>query len=189
VDETTFLLIRHAESTWNAAGRWQGQGDPPLSARGRGQADTLAAALADERIDALVTSDLRRAAETAAALGRRLGLTPVADPRLRERDVGAWTGLTEAEVRARDPEVLARFRAHDSDARPGGGEGDADLARRARTALASIAASREGERIAIVTHLGVVRSLLGEIELPNTGFRVLRACELVPTLQRHRGGP
>ena len=182
MDETTFLLIRHAESTWNAAGRWQGLGDPPLSARGLGQVDALAAALADERIDALVTSDLRRAAETAAALGRRLNLSPVADPRLRERDIGVWTGLTDAEIRARDPEALARFRAHDPEVRPGGGEGDADLALRARAALASIAAAREGERIAIVTHLGIVRSLLGEIDLPNTGVRVLRASELTPTL-------
>ena len=72
----------------NAAGRWQGQADPPLSARGLEQAERLAQVIAEEPaaagIERIVTSDLRRAAETAAALGRALGIAPEPHPGLRD---------------------------------------------------------------------------------------------------------
>ena len=68
MSDTSFLLIRHAESTWNAEGRWQGHGDPPLSERGRRQAAGLAHELASEPVDLLLASDLVRAAETAAGV-------------------------------------------------------------------------------------------------------------------------
>jgi broad specificity phosphatase PhoE len=93
VNPTSFLLIRHAESEWNAAGRWQGHGDPPLSARGREQAAALARELEGEGVEVLIASDLARSAQTAAILGARWGLAPTPDARLREIDVGRWTGL------------------------------------------------------------------------------------------------
>ncbi|RIL05071.1 MAG: histidine phosphatase family protein, partial [Proteobacteria bacterium] len=75
-------LIRHAESEWNALGRWQGQADPALSLRGREQARALADALAKEDFETLVASDLRRARETAEAIARAAGLALRCDARL-----------------------------------------------------------------------------------------------------------
>jgi probable phosphoglycerate mutase len=103
---TRILVIRHGESTWNAQGRWQGQADPPLTATGEAQARQAAAALAP--VDAIVASDLRRAARTAALIAEVLGHHPVhLEPRLRERHAGAWQGLTMHEVEAAFPGYLA----------------------------------------------------------------------------------
>ncbi len=179
VTETGFLLIRHAESSWNAVGRWQGHGDPPLSENGRRQARVLAAELSAERIDRLVTSDLARARQTARVLGDALELTLHLEPRLRELDIGDWTGLTRVEIASRSPDVLNRFEAGDADARAGGAETRTELRRRALAAVREIAVSEPGRRIAIVTHLGVVRVLLPGCELGNAACRTVGAGELV----------
>ena len=109
MSETALLLIRHAASSWNALGRWQGHGDPPLSDRGRAQANALARELAREAINILVSSDLRRAAETAAILGEVRGLRPELKPRLRELDVGDWEGLTRDQIERTAGDTLQRF--------------------------------------------------------------------------------
>jgi probable phosphoglycerate mutase len=102
---TRLLLVRHGESTWNADGRWQGQADPPLSERGREQA--AAAARAVGTVDAIVTSDLERAADTGAIIARLLGIEPVlTEPRLRERDAGPLSGMTRPEIHERYPGLL-----------------------------------------------------------------------------------
>lgn len=164
------LLVRHAESEWNAAGRWQGHGDPPLSERGRAQARAAAESLAGSRIEVLVCSDLRRAQETAAALGDALGLAPSPDPRLRELDVGAWEGLSRSEIERRHPEDLAAFDSGDPDARPTGGETLRELAARVGSALAWWVERHPGARLALVTHLGVIRVLSGVSDLDNAGW-------------------
>jgi len=156
------LLIRHAESSWNATGRWQGHGDPPLSERGRAQASALARELARETIDILVCSDLRRAVETAAILGAAKGLRPQLDPRLRELDIGDWEGLTRAQIEHKAGDVLRRFDAGDLDARPGAGESLREIEQRARAAVTALVEANAGRRLAIVTHLGVIRALLGQ---------------------------
>jgi probable phosphoglycerate mutase len=158
-DGAGIWLIRHAESTWNAERRWQGQSDPPLSPRGREQAAALAARLVALGLHAIVSSDLRRAAETASIVAARLGLALVLDPRLREHDVGAWGGLTEAEVAARWPDDLARFRSGDLDVRMGGGETRRELAVRVQAALGALRAVYAGRRLGLVTHGGVIRAL------------------------------
>ena len=178
--ETVFLLVRHAESTWNAAGRWQGQADPPLSDRGRQQAAQLARDLAVEPVDCVIASDLARASETAAILAEVWGLSARLDSRLRELDVGAWAGLTREQIASRTVAALERFESGVPDARPGGGESRLELRRRVRTAAAEIAAAHPGERVALVTHLGAVRALCPGTELPNAGWRRLRARELAP---------
>lgn len=180
MDETVFLLIRHAESLWNAEGRWQGRGDPPLSERGRAQAARLGREVAGERPDLLIASDLSRAAETASALGAVFGLAPRKDPRLRELDVGTWTGLTREEIERREGELLERFERGDPDARPGGGESRREIRLRVRRTLAEIADRHRGRTVAIVTHLGVIRALLPGSEFANAEWRRVRARELVP---------
>lgn len=162
-----FLLIRHAESTWNAEGRWQGQADPPLSPTGRAQAARLARALAGAQLDLLLSSDLARALETARRVGLPHGLVPTPDARLREIDLGRWSGLRREEIRACDPDGLSRFDAGDPDARPEGGETRRELRLRVRGAMAEIAARCAGRRVGVVTHLGVIRALLPGAEPEN----------------------
>jgi broad specificity phosphatase PhoE len=162
VSEASLLLIRHAESSWNATGRWQGHGNPPLSVRGRAQANALARELSQEAIDVLVSSDLRRAAETAAILGQARGLRPELNPRLRELDVGDWQGLMRDQIECTAGDVLRRFDAGDLDVRPGGGENRREIAQRAFSVVTQLVDAHPGRRLAIVTHLGVIRALLGE---------------------------
>ncbi|MGH0035452.1 MAG: histidine phosphatase family protein [Myxococcota bacterium] len=173
------MLIRHAESLWNAAGRWQGHGDPPLSPEGVRQAEGLAASLQSERPDRLVASDLQRARQTAAALGRTWSLEPELDGRLRELDIGTWTGLRREEIAAREPEVLRRFDAGDPELRVGGGESRAAIRQRARAFVEHLVARYPGERIAIVTHLGFVRALIPDAEPGNVEVIRLRAGDLL----------
>jgi probable phosphoglycerate mutase len=179
VNATRFVLIRHGESTWNAAGRWQGTGDPPLSERGREQAARLAAELTGEGIEMIVASDLARAAETAAILGDALGLVPVRDERLRELDVGRWTGLTRGEIEGLDREQLARFERGGSEARAGGGECRREIGGRVQSTVAEIAERQPGRCVAIVAHLGVVSALVAGAELANAEWRRVTAGELV----------
>ena len=101
------VLIRHAESTWNASGRWQGQSDVPLSPRGQLQVRALASRLWELEADRLICSDLQRAQHTAMAIG-----DPEPDPRFREIDVGEWAGLKRSEVAERFAEQV---RARDLD--------------------------------------------------------------------------
>ena len=108
---TTILLTRHGETDWNRERRWQGHADPPLNDVGRRQARSLAESLTAKPIDALYSSDLSRARETAEIVGERIGLPVRLDPRLREVDVGEWSGLTTSQVEQLFPAGLERRRA------------------------------------------------------------------------------
>ena len=149
---TTLLVVRHGRTEWNAADRVQGQSDPPLDAEGQGQTLTLAARLYDVPVDGLVSSDLRRAADTAAALGR-----PVeTDPRLRERHFGEWQGLRLTEIAERWPVEFARWRAGDPS--PGCGiEHMEELSKRVAAALRDVADRFAGGTAVVVTHGGAAR--------------------------------
>jgi broad specificity phosphatase PhoE len=152
---TEIVFVRHGESTYNVAGRWQGQGDAPLSERGREQARALAARLGAERFDLIVASDLSRATDTARALGRPLER----DPAWRELDVGAWEGLTREEVDARFPDQVRALQRGEP-IRVGGGESWGDVRVRG---LAALAALRErlgdGDRALVVAHGGLLLTL------------------------------
>lgn len=153
----------------NAAGLWQGRADPPLSSAGRDQARALAARLAPVGLIALVSSDLRRARETAEELGAVLGLPVGLLTDLREMDVGVWSGLAHAEIAARWPAELARFRSGCETLRPGGGESRRALRVRVAAALATVRERHPEGRVGVVTHLGVLRSLVPGLVLPNAG--------------------
>jgi probable phosphoglycerate mutase len=168
---TTLLLARHGESTWNAIGRWQGQADPPLSALGEEQARSASRWLAmSSPVDVVVSSDLRRAVQTAEQIAAGLGVELELDPRVRERDAGEWTGLTRAQIEAGWPGWLARHE------RPPGFEGDQALLHRVGPALRDIVDGRPGARVLVVTHGGVVRTVERHVgteapPLPNLGAR------------------
>ena len=161
------LLLRHAQSEWNAVGRWQGHGDPSLTELGRAQAREAAAKLANARIERVVASDLARAYETAAIVAALLGFSVERDARWRERDIGAWTGFTRSEIEARYPAEYAHFRSHDENARPGGGESNTMLRARAREALAALRERHAGARVLVVTHRGIARMLAPDQPLGN----------------------
>ena len=145
---TTILLARHGETDWNREGRWQGWADPPLNDTGRQQARQLADALRATPFDAVYTSDLRRAHETAEIVAAPHGVPVVADPGLREIDVGSWSGLTRAEFDERFP----------GSERPDGETREEHLGRVLHT-VERIARAHSGGRILIVSHGGTMRAL------------------------------
>jgi probable phosphoglycerate mutase len=153
-------LVRHGESTWNSVGRFQGGLDAPLSRRGLDQARALAAGLAATRFDALYTSPLRRARDTAAACRAALGLDPVAVPDLREVGLGAWEGLSFEAVRAQDGARHRRWLEAPVDHPPPDGESMAGLAGRVRAALAELDRRHPGGRVLVVSHGGAIASAL-----------------------------
>lgn len=149
------LLARHGQSEWNAAGRWQGQADPPLSERGRAQAH--AAARQAGAFDAIFASDLSRALDTSMIISSAIGVGPViVDPRLKERDAGEFSGLTRDEIEARFPGALAARRW------PAGWEPDEVLLARVWAALDGILEHAGGSgTVLAVTHGGVIYSIEG----------------------------
>jgi broad specificity phosphatase PhoE len=144
---TYLILARHGETDWNRDGIWQGHGDPPLNDLGRQQAAALAERMREVEIDALYSSDLRRAYETAEILAVAKGFDITSDPALREMDVGSWTGLTAAEIEERFPGM----EYHDGESREA-------FSTRVIAAFQRIA-SGDRRRILVVTHGGVVRAL------------------------------
>ena len=148
---TTILLARHGETDWNVERRVQGQTDRPLNENGREQARALAGELAGESLDAVYSSDLSRAYETARAVAEPRGLDVTLVPELREKDFGTWEGLT-------DTEVLARFPA--ASAGPwGDAESSEEVARRVVEALRRIARAHPGQRVLVVSHGGPLRAV------------------------------
>ena len=150
------LLARHGETDDNARLIFQGQGGGSLNARGRAQAERLAARLAGG-LDLIVSSDLTRAKETAEEVARASGVEIVFDQKIREVDVGAWTGLAYEEVERRFPEEWAAWRAG-LDVPRGGGETYAGLATRVAGALERIARDHVGKRVLVVSHGAALRS-------------------------------
>lgn len=158
---STIYLIRHGETAQAKPRRFLGRQDPPLTAHGRAQMARLAEFLAIRAIDRVVTSPLARCVDSAAILCATLQLEEAElVPSLREIDLGAWEGLTVAEVQTRFPgEYEARGRDL-AGYRPAGGESFCDLLYRAWPALSIISAAGEDRRLAVVAHAGVNRVLL-----------------------------
>jgi broad specificity phosphatase PhoE len=149
---TTLLLARHGETDWNREGRWQGWADPPLNDTGRAQARELAEQLRSTPFDAVYSSDLARARETAEIVAAPHGVPVVADAGLREIDVGSWSGLTRAELEERFPDGE----------RPDGETRDQHSAR-VHAAVERIARANLGRRVLVVTHGGTMRALRDQV--------------------------
>jgi broad specificity phosphatase PhoE len=150
-------VVRHGESIWNAERRWTGQGDPPLSEAGRGQAREACERLGREHFDAVGSSTLVRALETAAILGDALGLRRLeAMSEFDERHGGQLSGMTSVEIEARWPGLLERWRAGSPPDLPGGEPWETFVER-------VLAGLRKLEsvpgRILLVSHMGVQRAL------------------------------
>lgn len=173
---TIILLARHGQSDWNATRRWQGHADRPLTEKGRAQATALAERLAHIELDAVYSSDLRRAADTARVVAEAQGLELVQRPELREVDVGSWSGLTREEAEERFPEGFARWR----EGFPGWDDGEDydEMAQRVTKAVVEIARAHEGGRALVVSHGGPIRALhAGALGLDVHEYRRLRPVE------------
>ena len=154
---TAVLLLRHAQSVWNAERRWQGWADAPLSENGERQAAAAGEKLRDTGLVAAVASDLRRARRTADLISADLGLGPVrVDPGFRERDVGEWSGLSAEEMEERFPGQREAWRDGTID-RPPGGESTPELLERVDAAFARLV-GEEGPLL-VVSHGGVIRAV------------------------------
>ncbi|HUK97675.1 MAG TPA: histidine phosphatase family protein [Gaiellaceae bacterium] len=149
---TTILLARHGETEWNRTGRYQGWADPPLNETGRAQARELAEQLRSTPFDAVYSSDLQRARETAEIVAEPHGVPVIVEPGLREVNVGAWSGLNHSEVEARFPDGE----------RPGGESREQHTAR-VLAAAEKIARAHPGERILLVSHGGTMRAIRSHV--------------------------
>lgn len=181
---TRLVVVRHGETHWNVASRIQGHADSPLTAAGEAQAAAIAARLATERFDRLVSSDLGRALATARAIAGRTGHAVVADARLRERNYGVAEGLTYGEIGVHYPEVFSRVRDTDPDYVVPGGESRRQLFERVRDAFESLAREHDGLRVAVVCHGGVLAALYRHVRaipvsapqaipIPNASYNAL----------------
>lgn len=155
------FIVRHGETTWNGAGRIQGSLDSPLTPRGLAQAAATGARLAPERIGALYSSDLGRAQQTAREIAAATALPVRLDERLRERSFGALEGKTWDEIERDHPADARLLRADPFRPAPGG-ESLAQFRDRVTGALRRIAMEAGTDRIAVVTHGGVLGVLYRE---------------------------
>ncbi|MGC8628094.1 MAG: histidine phosphatase family protein [Acidimicrobiales bacterium] len=166
------LVVRHAQSVWNAAGRWQGWCDAPLSELGLAQAERAGRALSSSgfRPALVACSDLARARQTAELLARHCHYRGVlaVDPGLREQGLGEWEGLTNEEIELRWPGLL-EARASEEPADIPGGEDNASFARRAMASLSRVAARCKHGDCLVVAHGGVVMALERQLGMWGTG--------------------
>lgn len=154
---TRLCLVRHGETAWNHERRIQGQRDIQLNPLGRHQAQAAGLWLAREPIDALYSSDLSRAWQTAERIAQATGLACRPLSQLRERRYGVFEGLTYSEAEARFPELYERLHTRDPDFQPlAGGESLVALYLRVNAALQQIALQHTGRTVVAVTHGGVL---------------------------------
>lgn len=149
---TTLLLIRHGQTDWNLDGRYTGQSDIPLNSTGREQARQAAERLGDWVPEAVYSSDLWRARETAEIIARRYGLSVLVDARLREINQGVWEGMHFDEIRRRYAQELARREADPLNVAPPGGETVGQVRERVLGAVSDIARCHPAGTVVLVSH-------------------------------------
>ena len=186
------VLWRHGQTDWNVANRFQGHSDIPLNKVGQYQAAEAAKVLAALRPDRIISSDLIRAQQTAAALAQITDIKVEINPGIRETDGGLWEGKLASENRASHGELFANW--YEGGDEPAGvtGERRSDVAKRAVSVIEKETANFTGT-IVFVTHGGTVRSVLGSIlKLPIEQWGVIgglsNACWSVLELTKHHTG-
>lgn len=179
------ILIRHGETACNVADIWHGWDDCELTAVGIAQAESLAARLAAENIACVHCSDSKRAIQTAQAVAKPHGLTPIPDARFRERFAGEFEGLSVEEVVRMRPRVWEERASDYWGWSPTGGETFRQLLSRTLTGLEALKNSYPEDTIALVGHMGTVRTLMShladvpmkktyEMDFPSTGVSIFR---------------
>jgi ribonuclease H / adenosylcobalamin/alpha-ribazole phosphatase len=158
-EPTVTLLLRHGQTAMSARKRYAGRSDVPLTDLGVQQAVAAAKRLASAGLDAIVTSPLLRAVQTAEEVAATTGVPAVTDAGFRETDFGAWEGLTFAEVRERWPDELNRWLA-DPGAAPPGGESLAEVSQRVTAALQRVLSAGERQTVLVVSHVTPIKTLV-----------------------------
>ena len=156
---TKVFLVRHGATSWNKEKRAQGHADIDLNEEGHKQAAAVATELAHIDLDAVYSSDLKRAVDTASAIAAAHGLPVQIDKDFREIDQGEWEGLTTDEIRERWPDLWGPDRHYN--ARPGG-ESPQQVRERALAALDRAVEANPNAKIAIISHGGTIRWLSAE---------------------------
>ena len=158
MNATRLCLIRHGETRWNAERRLQGHTDIELNHRGRAQAIQVAAALkiVTLNFDAIYTSDLKRAADTANAIAQELKMPAIVMPELRERHFGALQGLTIPNAPHIKPDLWRAHIARDLDHELEGGESIAQFALRVQNVLRVMRERHSGKTVLLVSHGGTL---------------------------------
>ncbi len=163
------FIVRHGETDWNVQGRIQGWTDIPLNAKGLAQARLIAGRLCQEEpFTALYGSPLSRAWQTAELIGEAVGLTPIPEPRLKERCLGEIEGLTMPEIKERYPELYRQWRAGGSRLPFPAEEGREAFQARVQEMLRDLEARHTEGRILLVTHggaLGVIMATVMQLDL------------------------
>ena len=179
------LLVRHGQTEWNADGRYQGQSDVKLSDEGRAQAKRLAENFPNVRLDAIYSSDLKRAAETAEIVGAKFEIPVWKEKNFREISFGDWEGLTYKEISEKWPmEAGNLFLAPDRLQIPGG-ESFQEVQRRAMRKIKELRETLENQTVAVFAHGAVNKTILaGLMHIPlrylwslrqdNTAVNILR---------------
>ncbi|MFI5782109.1 histidine phosphatase family protein [Nocardia sp. NPDC051570] len=185
-------MLRHGQTEWNAVDRMQGQTDTDLSELGRRQAKDAARELVSHEAIAIVSSDLRRAYDTAVALADHTAHDVVLDSRLRETSLGAWEGLTHLEVDARYPGARQQWRL-DPTFTPPGGENKLEVGTRALPVVRELFAERAdwpGRTIILVAHGGLIAALTAALlDLPEKNWPVLGGLANTSWVQLSSHGP
>ncbi|MTE13176.1 histidine phosphatase family protein [Nocardia aurantiaca] len=186
------ILLRHGQTEWNASDRMQGQIDTELSDIGRRQAKDCAPDLATSDLIAIVSSDLRRAHDTALALAECAAMPVVTDTRLRETHLGDWEGMDHLQVDAEYPGARKAWRL-DANFTPPGGESKLQVGARALPVVQELFAAREdwpGRTIVLVAHGGLIAALTAALlELPAANWPVLGGLANTSWVQLTSHGP
>lgn len=153
------MVIRPGETSWNRIGRWQGHVAVPLTELGHKQAERLATFIKIVGLDAIYSSDLKRAIQTAEILAEAINVKPIYDRRLRERAMGEWQGLDLQSIQAWYPEEYERLQQDPKGYQVPGGESLRQVTTRVMSAFTDIVA-RGGETVGLISHTTALRLLL-----------------------------
>jgi ribonuclease H / adenosylcobalamin/alpha-ribazole phosphatase len=159
-EPTRFLLLRHGQTQLSAQRRYSGRGNPALTDVGQAQAEAVAEYLGKRGgVDAVITSPLQRAYDTAAKAAKALGLDVTVDDDLIETDFGTWEGLTFSEAAEQDA-ALHRKWLRDTSITPPGGESFDSVADRVQRVRGRIISEHPGETVLVVSHVTPIKTLL-----------------------------
>ena len=179
------ILVRHGQTEWNANGRYQGQSNVALSELGRRQAECLAACFPAQGLDAIYSSDLDRARETAECVGRKFGVPVQPEPAFRELSFGDWEGLTYQEISTRWPEEANKLFTAPDELKIPNGETFQDLQKRALAKIDALCKEHADKNVAVFAHGAINKTILsGLMHIPlhylwsirqdNTAVNILR---------------